>query len=401
MLAKQIMISTPYTIYPDIIVGEAYEMLQDLGIGHFPVVDRQSEKLLGVISYTNILPYVPPVAYPPKLKYKKRLEAAKTTVAELMTKISDITTFIYENEDSTEFLSKFYRNGSPPLNLLLVLNNQKDQKLKGVISWVDLLKNWETLVDAHSLNEINKLKAIDIAVPLEEIPFLDEHNYHAGSALIRSKGTVHRHIRIIEKGQLVSLFHFHELAPYQPVGEDPELADYFYNLQVNQLVPQHSVEKRTIPFDLPIWVNKDEPSVVNTFLESVLGDDKKWQDRIAGLLLQQKDKTLSHLLNPYDVIHRLLKKKRNILILYRVDYEAAMRPDGQLQLKILRDEKQINEILDDSQIKVKKETQEVIFFFQKCETCSDLQSYLSIKDRKILTDIEIDLLDEFLLEYDI
>lgn len=304
--AKDIMTPKPYTVYPDYNVNEIDALMFKQGIGHCPVVDPDSGELLGIVSDTDVLPYMPPENYPGELKYKKQVLARKTTAHEIMTEINRITTFILEDEEPSTFIPKFFRRNAPAFNLLMVLNSGNEKVLKGVISWINILKNWERFNVEHLNSGITRMKAIDVAVPLTEIPFLDEDNYTAYSGLARSEHTVHRHLRIIKEGELNGLIHFNELLPYQPIGKDIPLTDYFSKLQVTAIKPKYSVENRSISQDLPIWI-PDGDCVIRKFLSYVIGDGKKWQDRMAGfLVISEGDNIPTHLLNPYNVIERML-----------------------------------------------------------------------------------------------
>lgn len=309
MKAKDIMPSERFFIYPDVAVTDAYYEMKELGIGHFPVVGKNAEDMiLGIISDSDLLPFTAPddPRYPNHLKHRKfRLIKKETSfhVEEHMTKVAEIKNFIGENEDHSEFLQKFYREKAPPFNLLLVINNQKEKKLRGVISWVDLLKKWSELCTPDLVD----LTAQEIGTPIEEIPYLDDGNFSIGLALILKKKTTHRHLRIIQDGKLLGVFHFHEIIPYSPISDDYDLSKYYYSLKLyTDITPRFPIKERLVPAHMPIWRDSNEGSVIKRFLDSVEG---KWQDRTEGLLVHKEDGSVTHFIEPFDILRQLLKKK--------------------------------------------------------------------------------------------
>lgn len=327
MLAHKIMVGNPETITPDVLVNEAYDLLKLRGIGHFPVVQdvedlNVEQRVVGIVSDTDLLPYAPPddPEYPDELKFIKRKLALRIFVEDAMTPIDRIHNFIFENEKMSSFLHKFYRTNKPALNLLMVVNNSDEKRLVGVITWIDILKNWSASLTDDIRDELKDLRAVDLATELSSIPSIDVDKVDSAAACLHRKGTsVHRHVPIYKKGKLIKLFHFHELVPYAPIDdsrlENPELrrqnlelSDYFDRQSPLNIPDLYSVEQRTISADMPIWTDDGTENVISKYLSETIG--KPWKHRLAGLIIESnKGKNLTHFLNPYDIIAWLAKKK--------------------------------------------------------------------------------------------
>lgn len=302
--ARQIMVKNPYTILPKTTVTTTNALMQYDDVGHYPVVDVTG-KLVGLVSDSDILPYTVPDKYDKDLRRKKMELADNTHVENVMTPIDKIVSFIYEDETPIQFLPKFFPRNRPAFNLLMVFNNEKDKQLTGVISWINILAHWGEIIR----EDINQLHAIDIAIPIDAIPYVDENSMAVAGALVFKDGEiVHRHFRVIEKGVLKEVFHFHELLPYQPIEGHRELKISYFNMRIDAITARHSLGKRTIQPNTPIWSESDENSVVKIFLSSVIGEDKSWRNRLAGLVLKNENGDITHFLNPYDIIKYYLNK---------------------------------------------------------------------------------------------
>ena len=57
--AADIMTREPYYVYKDTPLREAAEIMGYYGIGHLPVLDRESNKVVGMISKTDIIAIAP------------------------------------------------------------------------------------------------------------------------------------------------------------------------------------------------------------------------------------------------------------------------------------------------------------------------------------------------------
>jgi CBS domain-containing protein len=59
VIAADIMKREPYYVYKDTPLREAAELMGYYGIGHLPVLDRETNKVVGVISKTDIISMAP------------------------------------------------------------------------------------------------------------------------------------------------------------------------------------------------------------------------------------------------------------------------------------------------------------------------------------------------------
>ncbi|MCE4628568.1 MAG: CBS domain-containing protein [Desulfurococcales archaeon] len=59
VLVRSIMVRDPYYVYKDTPLREAAELMGIYGIGHLPVLDRETNKVVGVISKTDIIRLAP------------------------------------------------------------------------------------------------------------------------------------------------------------------------------------------------------------------------------------------------------------------------------------------------------------------------------------------------------
>ena len=59
VLVRSIMVRDPYYVYKDTPLREAAELMGLYGIGHLPVLDRETNKVVGVISKTDIIRLAP------------------------------------------------------------------------------------------------------------------------------------------------------------------------------------------------------------------------------------------------------------------------------------------------------------------------------------------------------
>lgn len=320
VIARDIMINEVETITADVSVIVAHDMMLRRGIGHFPVVaEESSREIVGIVSDTDLLPYTIPndPNYPRDAAFLKERLAMHKNVGGVMTPVGDLQALIFEEEQADSFLHKFYRSDQPAFNLLMVVNNASDQSLVGVISWIDILKQWSRFMTKDLANKLRSVKAVDIAIPLLKVPSLRlEDNDRVQAALRRRGISVHRHLPILAQDRITRLFHYNELLPYMPIDESEltnprnrelnlTVANYFDRLRVTEISETHSVAERTIPQDLPVWFPDDGDSVIKRFLDKTVNFD--WRDRMAGLLLQSPDGELTHLLNPFDVIEWLKK----------------------------------------------------------------------------------------------
>ena len=313
------------------------EIMRENGIGHLPVFDTDSEQLIGLISDTDILPYTVLPTYPKvegfsteKVRALKRSDLdSRKKVSECMTHLvndnKDLISHILPDETPMEYLPKFLRLDpdnpgfslldKPAHNLLMVLSESKPgASVLGVISWVDIFKNWEKISASFNFS-VNDLTVKDVAVSLEKLPDIDLRRNVLRSALDRKETAGrHRHILVKESGELIAVYHFHELYPYDYRGINTYVKDYFGQLEVGGqsdkyvVGPKYSLEKRTIPDDTKIWTRGNPDCAIEIFKKYVIGEGIKWQDRLAGLLLTNKKGNFTHLLNPYNIIECLIEK---------------------------------------------------------------------------------------------
>lgn len=320
--ANTVMVENPEIITSEVGVNEAYSLMILRGIGHFPVVlDDYTNEVIGIVSDTDLIPYTPPddENYPRDAAYIKHRLSLSKQVKHVMTPVDHIHAVIYQDEKSSSFLHKYFRTDQPAFNLLMVINNESDWNLVGVLSWVDILRQWDQFLTNELTKELESTNLVDIAVSLDEVPSLDLNEVDTVQAALRRRGlSVHRHIPIYRDGTLVRLFHYHELMPYLPIKDEDletnkmrqlnlQLADYFDRLSIMEIPESHEVKKRIISSDMPIWASDGSDNVIKKFLDNTLGHP--WKRRLAGLLLQTDSGEITHLLNPYDIISWLAKKK--------------------------------------------------------------------------------------------
>lgn len=309
---KDIMVSDLGYANLDYNVGEAYTYLVTNNISCLPIVD-EAGKFLKLVTDTDLLPYNPPHT---DSSYTHHLRAMKARIAHRI-QVSDPyvgtpaerAAMVPKDSDISTFIRRFYRDEkhSPPFNLLLICDNERDRNLVGVVSWIEIIKNWGKLAKQAGI-DIN-LRAIDVAVPLNEIPFVDENHYAVATGRARLRGKVHRHLRVLKGGQLDRILHIHELLPYRTQNEDTdpiELVEFNASKLVIDIEPKHKIDARTIPFNMPIWSEDDNLDNPTNVIKKFEKHAVIWENRMAGLLLQQADGTLTHLLNPFDIIRKLI-----------------------------------------------------------------------------------------------
>jgi len=327
MDAKSVMVSEPYYIHSRASVLAALAQMHRLGIGHFPVVEN--EIVIGLVSETMLLPFSSPPDCPPEISQHRFLAAEDKKVGDVMIPVDNLS-LIYEHEDQSTFIDKFFRDSSPARNLLIVVKSPMQRDLRGVISWVNLFQHWDGL----SMGLFDKLTCQEVAVPLSQIPSLqNKKHYTVGSALARADNTRHRHIQIIKDDSLVALYHFHELVPYRPIDlHDIIQVDYYEERDfLEDLTPKISIEARAIPASAPIT------DAIEKYLESVK-KPRNWQDRLAGLLVKQSDDTFTHLLTPYDIIDKLRQSSdvSHFVVPYHLD-SGKKSVDERLRIGLVRE----------------------------------------------------------------
>jgi len=323
--AKDIMVPNPKTIFNTTSVDKAYDMMLDENVGHYPVTNEEG-KLLGIVSDTDLLPFTSPVnkIYNNELRRIKAQLAGHTSVSEVMVYLEPddkdrriVNNVIYENEEPVEFLRKFFRPRRPALNLLMVLDNETDKQLKGVISWVNVLQNWGRIVPQSLHEEFTRLTAIDVAYKFDrDFPTARDDKLSAAAILEdRESDIVHRHFRLMKEDKLVAVYHFHELLPYQPIPNYKgiharEMRREWWNLWLDKLSPLYSLDDRFIPADMLVWNIENGNDVISKFLRHVVGKRQSWHTRLAGLLISSRGEKeeSTHLLNPYDIIGYLVGK---------------------------------------------------------------------------------------------
>jgi len=379
MDAKSIMKTEPFCVHGGTSILATLAQMQNLGIGHFPVVSDNI--LVGLVSETHLLPFSSPPNCPAIVSHKRFLEAEAKNIIDVMIPIEDLI-FIYEDEDHATFIEKFFRQTSPSRNLMLVVKNPTQRDLRGVISWVDLFRNWSSMVG----EQFDDLTCQQVAVRLTEVPTLrDKKHFSVGAALVRANNTRHRHIQIIKNDQLIALYHFHELAPYRPIDmEDITQVDYYEELDfITDLTPRHSIKDRLFPADASV---KD---AIDKILLSVQSP-KKWQDRMAGLLLQQRDSTITHLLTPFDIIDQLRQFHHVSKYVVAFHVDSGKKPiDERLKISVFKNKNsyRLYSLADSVQIPEQYITIEQNVFFEDAN--ASLMPYRDIKGKLSVQEVTV------------
>ncbi|MEX2524757.1 MAG: CBS domain-containing protein [Gammaproteobacteria bacterium] len=119
-------------------VIEAAKRMQELECGFLPVGDPREQKLKGVITDRDIT-----------LRAVARgLDLEQTRVDQLMT---DQVLYCYENDDIERIADNMRTNG---IYRLVVLDNDKDKQLKGVISLGDIARWHDEQITGHIVKGI-------------------------------------------------------------------------------------------------------------------------------------------------------------------------------------------------------------------------------------------------------
>lgn len=384
MDAKSVMVSNPYYIHSKASILATLAQMRRLGIGHFPVVENGI--VVGLISDSMLLPFSIPENCPPEVSQKRFIATEDKKIGDIMIPVDDLN-LVYEQEDQSTFIDKFFRDSRPARNLLIVVKSPMQHDLRGVISWIELFRHW----DALSLGRFNRLTCQEVAVPLSQIPELrNKKHYSVGAALVRSSNTRHRHIQIIKNDNLVALYHFHELASYRPIdSNDIAQVDFYEDLDfVTDLKPKFEIEKRAIDANASIL------DAINMYLESVR-NPLKWQDRLAGLLIKQSDGRFTHLLTPYDIIEKLRQSNEisHFVVPYHLD-SGKKSVDERLRIGLVRENGRFRLYTTFDQLTVLESS---IFiennvFFE--DTNSSLVLYKDVKGK--LSEQEVTILNLFL-----
>lgn len=117
---------------------EAAKRMQELECGFLPVGDPREQKLKGVITDRDIT-----------LRAVARgLDLEQTRVDQLMT---EQVLYCYENDDIERIADNMRTNG---IYRLVVLDNDKDKQLKGVISLGDIARWHDEQITGHIVKGI-------------------------------------------------------------------------------------------------------------------------------------------------------------------------------------------------------------------------------------------------------
>jgi acetoin utilization protein AcuB len=139
MLVYERMTRHPITISPDTPVAEALNMMRENKVRRFPVIDRKSAKLVGIVTEKELL-YASPSPVTSLSIHEIHYLMSKITVNEVMT--TDVVT-VAEDTAIEEAALLMVDNGIGALPVM------RGQQLVGIITETDLFKTFIELFSAR------------------------------------------------------------------------------------------------------------------------------------------------------------------------------------------------------------------------------------------------------------
>jgi acetoin utilization protein AcuB len=139
MLVYERMTRHPITISPDTPVAEALRMMRDNNVRRFPVIDKKSDKLVGIVTEKELL-YASPSPVTSLSIHEIHYLMAKITVDEVMT--TEVIT-VPEDMAIEEAALLMVDNGIGALPVM------RGQQLVGIITETDLFKTFIELFSAR------------------------------------------------------------------------------------------------------------------------------------------------------------------------------------------------------------------------------------------------------------
>ena len=139
MLVRERMTHHPVTVYPDLPIAEALNRMRQEKVRRFPVVDRETKKLIGIVTEKELL-YASPSPATSLSVYEINYLLSKITVAKVMT--SDVIT-VTEDDPIEEAARLMVDHGVGALPVM------RGDVLVGIITETDLFKTFIELFAAR------------------------------------------------------------------------------------------------------------------------------------------------------------------------------------------------------------------------------------------------------------
>jgi acetoin utilization protein AcuB len=140
MLVYERMTHHPITVYPDLPISEALKLMREQKVRRFPVIDRKTKKLIGIVTEKELL-YASPSPATSLSIHEINYLLAKITVSEVMT--TELITVIEDTPiEEAALLMVDHNVGALPV--------MRDDLLVGIVTETDLFKTFIELFAARS-----------------------------------------------------------------------------------------------------------------------------------------------------------------------------------------------------------------------------------------------------------
>jgi acetoin utilization protein AcuB len=140
MLVYERMTHHPITVYPDLPISEALKLMREQKVRRFPVIDRKTKKLIGIVTEKELL-YASPSPATSLSIHEINYLLAKITVSEVMT--TELITVIEDTPiEEAALLLVDHNVGALPV--------MRDDLLVGIVTETDLFKTFIELFAARS-----------------------------------------------------------------------------------------------------------------------------------------------------------------------------------------------------------------------------------------------------------
>lgn len=304
-------------IMSDVSLHRAWQKMLDNGIGHLPVIEKERDtdylsvienttnrdyRLLGVLSLTDVLIYAPAANADDEIRDHKLDEMSKIAVNEIIqSSVSNLITV--KTTDTLDFVAKSLSSSHGGKNISLLPVIEGEMSLKGIISWVEVFRNWH-LFDRSK--QISLMKATEIGTPYSIVK-----KYHMNDTIAFivnvEKDKKSRHIVIEDSGKPVKILFKRELLPFTPLADatEHELSE-FYNIRVESITPKHDISELSVSSDTVVWDSDNPKSLIGCFLDSITGKEKPWENRIECILSFDEKGAPKSLITPFDCIKLLV-----------------------------------------------------------------------------------------------
>lgn len=308
MKASEVMYSPAITVTSDIPITEAADKMLRYGIGHLPVrASKTNQDMIGLLSESDILPLLPSRNLPPEEYDEKREEASRILVSE---KMHENVVHVYLNSSIEEVVEKLcyptIKRGY--INLVPVTTSKKAKTIEGVISWVNILKNW-----GKYASDANDTMAKDIGTELAQLPILKQGSATIAYTLHLFDNMEHRHLPLRdENNNIIALFSDRDIRSFTPLLNNPTEAERYFNKQINSddVKPQYeNLDEIVISSTMPLYNDASDDNIIKYFLKFIEGKNIPWSERLDGLLVRNDESKIVRLITPFDCMKLLVKKK--------------------------------------------------------------------------------------------